>query len=34
MRAQVQTAHGVYLVDLDEEEVLELDAALAGAAAG
>ena len=26
MRAHVQTAHGVYLVDLDEEEVLELDA--------
>ena len=26
MRAGVQTAHGVYLVDLDEEEVLELDA--------
>ena len=27
MRAEVQTAHGVYVVDLDEEEVLELDAA-------
>ena len=26
MRAAVQTAHGVYTVDLDDEEVLELDA--------
>lgn len=25
MRAAVQTAHGVYTVDLDQEEVLELD---------
>jgi len=26
VRAAVQTAHGVYTVDLDDEEVLELDA--------
>lgn len=26
MRAAVQTSHGVYVVDLNEEEVLELDA--------
>jgi photosystem II stability/assembly factor-like uncharacterized protein len=26
MRARVQTEHGVYTVDLDEEEVVELDA--------
>src|SRR5206468_4079008 len=26
VRAEVQTAHGVYLVELDEEEVVELDA--------
>ena len=25
MRADVQTAHGVYVIDLDEEEVVELD---------
>ena len=27
MRAAVQTAHGVYVVDLDEDEVVGLDAA-------
>ena len=25
MRADVQTAHGVYVIDVDEEEVVELD---------
>ena len=25
MRADVETAHGVYVIDLDEEEVVELD---------